>query len=62
MGKLLCMGLFLIFRRNPSPRGTYRAYHGLTASVHMDMLHRNLLLALATMAIKRVEQRGEAAG
>jgi hypothetical protein len=56
------MGLFLVFRCNPSPRGTYRTYDRLAASVHMDVLHSHLLLALPTMAIERVEQGREAAG
>jgi len=39
MGKLLCMGLSLVFRCNPSPRGIYRTYDRLAASVHVDVLH-----------------------
>ncbi|MGC1180490.1 MAG: hypothetical protein ACLQF1_11160 [Methyloceanibacter sp.] len=36
----------------PSPRGFDRAYHRLTTGVHVNVLDRNLLLALAAMAIE----------
>ena len=57
MGNLLCMGLFLGFMRSPPP-GSQPYRHGLPARMHMDMLHGDLLLALATMTIERIQQHG----
>jgi hypothetical protein len=59
MGK--CMGLFLRFARHPSPRGGYGADDGLAAGVDGDVLDRDLLLALAPVAIERFKQDGERA-
>lgn len=52
MGK--CMGLFLGFRRNPTP-GLDIADDGLTAFVNVYMLDSDLLLALAPVFIQAVE-------
>jgi len=56
MGNLLCMGLILCFRLSPSP-GLNVADHGLAALVNVDMLDSDLLLALASMPVQRLEQR-----
>ena len=52
MGK--CMGLFLRFRCEPSPPALDIADDGLTALVDVDVLHRDLLLAFAAVAIERM--------
>jgi hypothetical protein len=52
IGDLLCMGLILKFRGNPSPRGPDHADDSLTAGMHVDVLHRHLLLALAAMPVQ----------
>jgi hypothetical protein len=44
------MGLFLMFRRDPSP-GLDIADNGLAALVNVYMLNCDLLLALAAMAV-----------
>ena len=56
MGNLLRTGLFLRFRSIPSPWSLDHAHHRLPASMHMDVLNRDLLLTLATMAVKRLDQ------
>jgi hypothetical protein len=38
------------------PRGLDHAHHRLPASMHMDVLDRDLLLTLAAMPVKRVDQ------
>jgi hypothetical protein len=54
---LLCMGLFLrFFATPPPPRGGNHPDHGLPAGV--DMLDRDLLLALAAMAVESLRRRG----
>jgi len=58
MGDLPRMGLILRLRSIPSPRGLDHANYCLAPGVHVDMLHGNLLLALAAMAIERIEQHG----
>jgi len=50
------MGLILCFRLSPSP-GLNVADHGLAALVNVDMLDSDLLLALASMPVQRLEQR-----
>src|SRR5689334_2233429 len=55
MGNLLCMGLFLRFRRMPSPRPLYRADDSLPTRMNMHMLHGDLLLTLAAMPVEGVE-------
>jgi hypothetical protein len=45
-----------------SPRGLNHTDHGLPAGVDVNVFHRDLLLALAAMAIERVEQHGKGAG
>jgi hypothetical protein len=62
MGNLFCMGLILRFRAFPTPRRLDHPHHRLPAGMDVDMLHRDLLLALAAVAVERFEQRGEAAG
>ncbi|MGE0775513.1 MAG: hypothetical protein AB7L36_10825 [Sphingomonadaceae bacterium] len=62
MGNLLCTGLILRFRAFPTPRRLHHAHHSLPAGMDVDVLHRNLLLALAAVAIECLEQRGEGAG
>ena len=52
IGNLLCMGLILKFRGSPSPRGPDHADDSLTAGMHVDVLHRHLLLALAAMPVQ----------
>jgi hypothetical protein len=58
---LLASGLILRFRLNPSPWRLNYPYHGLPAGMHVNVFHRNLLHALAAMAIESVEQKGIAA-
>src|SRR5262245_438634 len=60
MGK--CMGLFLRFRCEPSPPALDVADDGLTALVDVDMLHRDLLLALAAVPVEGIEQSRVGAG
>jgi hypothetical protein len=55
MGNLLCMGLFLCFRCHPP--GFDVANYGFAALVNVDVLDRDLLLALATVAVEAFEQR-----
>jgi hypothetical protein len=62
MGNLLCMGLILRFRAIPTPRRLHHAHHRLTTGMNVDVLDRDLLLALAAVAVEGFEQRGEAAG
>ena len=62
MGNLLCVGLFLRFCAIPTPRRADDADDRLSASMDMDMLHRDLLLALAAMAVEGFEQGGIGAG
>jgi hypothetical protein len=50
------MGLILRFRLNPSPRGLNHTDHGLPAGMNVHVFYRDLLLALAAMAIERVEE------
>ena len=52
MGK--CMGLILRFRLEPSPPGLDVADNGLTALMHVNVFDRDLLGALATIAIERL--------
>ena len=52
------MGLFLWIRRRPSLRGLDHADDSLTAGMHVDVLHRDLLLPLAAVTIERVKQHG----
>jgi len=56
MGNLFCMGLILRFRVIPSPGGLNRANHSLPAGMHMDVLDRDFLLTLASVAIECVQQ------
>jgi hypothetical protein len=60
MGNLPCMGLILRFRLNPSPRSLDHADDSLPAGMHVHVLDRYLLLALAALAIERVEPAGAA--
>src|SRR5215210_8624748 len=62
MGNLLCMGLILRICAIPTPLGLDSAHHCLATGVHMNVLHRNLLLTLAAMAIERFEQGGVGTG
>src|SRR5262249_44815346 len=39
-----------------------RSHDGLSTGMHMDMFHRDLLLALAAVAVERIEQRSIGAG
>jgi hypothetical protein len=55
------MGLILRFRLNPSPRCFNYAYLGLPAGMNVHVFYRDLLRALAAMAIERVEQHREGA-
>src|SRR5262249_11171493 len=72
-----CMGLFLRFRCEPYPlapvnaplnllcmglMGVHHPDHRLTALVDVDVLHRDLLLAFAAVAIERIEQSRIGAG
>ena len=56
MGNLLCMGLFLQFVATPSPRCVDRSDDSLTASMNVNVLNCDLLLAFAAMAIESIEQ------
>src|SRR4029077_4291281 len=51
-GNLLCTGLFLRSLAIPSPRGRDSADHCLTARVDVDVLDRDLLLALPAVVIE----------
>ena len=62
VSNLPCMGLILPFRLNPSPRCLNHTDHGLPAGMNMHVLYHDPLLALAAMAIERVEQHREGAG
>ena len=53
---LLCMGLI------PAPGALDHPDHRLTALVDVDVLHRDLLLAFAAVAIERIEQSRIGAG
>jgi hypothetical protein len=44
------MGLILRFRLDHSPRCLNYCYHGLPAGMNVNVLDRDLLLALAAMA------------
>ena len=59
--RVLSNWLILRFRLNPSPRGLNHTDHGLPAGVNVHVLDRDLLLAFAAVAIKRVEQHREGA-
>ena len=50
------MGLILKFWVSPSPRGPDHADDSLAAGMHVDVLHRHLLLALTAMPVQGVEQ------
>jgi hypothetical protein len=52
MANLLCMGLILNFLSILSPRSHDCSDHRLAASVHMDMVDRDLLVAFTAMAIE----------
>jgi hypothetical protein len=56
------MGLIHRFRLRPSPWGLDHAHNCLTPGMHVDVLHRDLLLALAAMMVQRVEQHGISPG
>jgi hypothetical protein len=49
---LPCMGLILRYRLNPSPRRLNHTDHGLPAGMNVNVLDRDLLLALAAVAIE----------
>jgi hypothetical protein len=51
IGKVLCIGLILLFGRDPAPRGLHIADDGLTAFVNVNVLDGDLLLALPTVSI-----------
>ena len=55
-------GLFLRFRMSPLPRGFDHADDSLATRMHVDVLHRDFLLALAAMAIERFEEGGVRSG
>ena len=55
MGNLLCMGLILQFESIPSPGGLDGANHRLSSGVNVDVLDRDLLLALAAIALQRLK-------
>jgi hypothetical protein len=55
MGNLLCMGLILQFRALPAPRHPDNADHRLPARMDVNVLNRDLPLALATVAIQRFQ-------
>ena len=57
MGK--CMGLFLSFRREPSPPALDVANDGLTAVVDVDVLDRDFLRSAGPVALQRLQLRGE---
>lgn len=59
-GLPLSIGLIRRFRLNPSPWCLNYTNDGLPAGMHMDVLDHDLLLALAAMAIERVEQHANA--
>ena len=61
-GNLLCKGLFLCIPLIPTPRSLDGPDHGLPARMDVDMLDRDLLLALATMLVERIEERRPGAG
>ena len=50
------MGLILCFRCEPSPPALNVADDGLAAFVNVNVLDRDLLLALAAVPVERIEQ------
>jgi hypothetical protein len=62
IGNLPRLGLILQLGAIPGPRRPDHAHHRLTAGMNVNVLHRHLLLSLATMAIQGFEERGECAG
>ncbi len=62
MGNSPCMGLFFRLRLIPCPRPAYEAYDSLTSLMDMNMLDRDFLLTLATMAVQRFKQGGVGSG
>jgi hypothetical protein len=52
------MGLILKFPGSPSPGGPHHADDSLTAGMHVDVLYRHLLLALAAMPVESLEEHG----
>jgi hypothetical protein len=55
MGKLLCMGLILQICRTPAPWGLDYTHNRLATGVHVNVLHRDLLLAFASMSVQRLK-------
>ena len=53
------MGLILQFRVDPHPPGPEHADHRLPAGMDVDVLHGDLLLPLAAVAIQRIEKVAE---
>jgi hypothetical protein len=53
IGKLVRMGLFLLVVRHPTP-GLDRTHNGLTTGMDVDVLNRDLLLALAAVTVQRL--------
>jgi hypothetical protein len=47
---------------SPLPRGFDHADDSLATRMHVDVLHRDFLLALAAMAIERFEEDGVRSG
>ena len=50
------MGLLLIFARHPSPRVLDRADDRLPARMHVDVLDRDLLLALTSVTVQAFQK------
>jgi hypothetical protein len=55
MVNLLCMGLILAFRGEPTP---HRADDSLSAVVNVDMLDRDFLLTFAPVTVQGLDQGG----
>jgi hypothetical protein len=62
MANLPDMGLILQFRAIPAPRRPDHAHHRLPTGMDVDVLHSDLLLAFAAVAVERFEERGKGAG
>jgi hypothetical protein len=57
IGNLLCIGLFLCFRPTPSRGSAHVSNDRLAAGVDVDVLNSDLLLALAAMAVQRLNEQ-----
>src|ERR1700731_2622182 len=62
MSRLVRLRLSIPQGESPLPRGFDHADDSLATRMHVDVLHRDFLLALAAMAIERFEEGGVRSG